>query len=38
MSKIELLDVWGNDLSVCDIARVSFNKKAKIIALNKMKS
>jgi len=28
MSKIELLDVWGNDLSVCDIARVSFNKKA----------
>jgi thymidylate synthase (FAD) len=26
--KAELLSVWGDDLSVCDIARVSFDKKA----------
>lgn len=26
--KVELLSVWGNDLSVCDNARVSFNKEA----------
>jgi len=26
--KVELLSTWGDDLSVCDIARVSFNKKA----------
>ena len=28
MSKVELLSTWGNDNSICDIARVSFNKKA----------
>lgn len=28
MSKIELLSTWGNDNSICDIARVSFNKKS----------
>jgi thymidylate synthase (FAD) len=26
--KVELLSTWGDDLSVCDIARVSFDKKA----------
>ena len=28
MSKIELLSTWGDDNSICDIARVSFNKKS----------
>lgn len=28
MSKVELLSTWGDDNSICDIARVSFNKKA----------
>jgi len=28
MSKVELLSVYGNDATVCDAARVSFDKKA----------
>ncbi len=28
MSKIEILSTWGDDNSICDIARVSFNKRA----------
>ncbi len=26
--KVELLSIWGNDLAVCDIARVSYDKEA----------
>ena len=26
--KVELLDTFGNDNTICDIARVSYNKKA----------
>lgn len=28
MSKVELISVWGDDNTVCDCARVSFNKRA----------
>jgi len=28
MSKVELLSTWGDDNSICDIARVSFNKRS----------
>ena len=31
--KVELLSTWGDDNTICDIARVSYNKKAKMFTL-----
>ena len=28
--KVELLSTWGNDNTICDTARVSYNKKARM--------